>query len=601
MSPRLFWKFFIIFAALQLATVIAFMIVVSKWQEEETFRQKERRLQDVAAVVTRYFGRDLEATDRAQQLAHVNQLAKQTNLRVTVVAMDGTVIADSDEDSSSMENHKDRTELANAARLGTGSSQRFSPTLQLEMLYHAARIDGSDGQPLGLVRVAVPLSVVEAEVSQIERTLWLVAIGLSLAGLLLTYLVVGRALRPVGTLTMAANAMAEGSYAHRVEVPGGRDELGALAHSFNHMSAEIEAREGQLREIVDRMSAVLGGMIEGVFAVDDEQRLLFANQAAGNLLGFQPELVQGHSLSAIVKNRMIQQVARDTLNNESGNVVRQLEIGDDGSNNTVLAINGARLPGDPCPGAVLVMHDVSELRRLETLRQEFVANVSHELKTPLSAIMAYAETLRDDGMIDAANRTHFLQQIEDQAQRLAELIQDMLHLARIEAGHAKYEITTIQIGELVDNCMAAHEDTARSKQIVLRIDPCQPAGVKADEEAIRQILDNLITNAIKYTPHGGEVSIRWQLEGGEVAIQVEDDGIGIPPEHQARIFERFYRVDKARSRELGGTGLGLSIVKHLAQMLGGSVSISSQPGEGSVFEVRLPAAESTQFVAETSA
>ena len=214
--------------------------------------------------------------------------------------------------------------------------------------------------------------------------------------------------------------------------------------------------------------------------------------------------------------------------------------------------------------------------------------------------MAYAETLREGGIVDPDDRTRFLLQIEEQSQRLDELIQDMLQLARIESGQARYEITTLQIADLVDRCLAAHEDTARAKQIMLAVETSPPAGVKADEEAIRQILDNLLTNAIKYTPNGGEVAVRWQVEHDEVAIQVEDNGIGIPKEHHARIFERFYRVDKARSRELGGTGLGLSIVKHLAQMLGGSVSIDSTPGLGTTFEVRIPAAETVQNFAETT-
>ncbi len=581
------------------------MVVVTRWQEDQTFSQQEQRLRDASAVLQSLF-RDTFSHDFATDSEHqaivqeqIADLATRMNMRLTVVSMGGTVIADSDEDAASMGNHKDRTELAGAAAHGTGNSQRFSPTLQLPMLYHAARIDNDSNEPLGLIRVAVPLSEVEEEVSQIEKALYAVAALVSLAGLVLTYLIVGRALRPVQTLTTAVNAMAAGSYNHRVDVRSGRDELGTLAKSFNRMSAEIEARETQLQEIVNRMRAVLGGMVEGVIAVDDEQRFLFANQAAGNLLGFQPDRVQGQSLSGTVQHQMLQQVATDTLATESGNVVRQLEL-EHSAGNILLAVNGARLPGDPCPGAVVVMHDVTELRRLETLRQEFVANVSHELKTPLSAIMAYSETLRDGGMIKDEDGVHFLKQIEEQAMRLAELIQDMLQLARIESGKARYDITSLQIGGLVERCLAGHADTARSKQIVLAVEPSPPAQVVADEEAIQQILDNLLTNAIKYTPKGGEIAVRWRLENDEVAIQVEDNGIGIPPEDHARIFERFYRVDKARSRELGGTGLGLSIVKHLAQMLGGSVSIESEPGNGSTFEVRIPAAETTANYVETA-
>ena len=498
-----------------------------------------------------------------------------------------------------MENHKDRAELAQAAEKGTGSSRRFSPTMEMPMLYYAARVD-KDGRNAGLIRVAVPLSEVQAEITSIEQMLWLVALGVSVSGLMLNYLVIGRALEPVGTLTNAANAMADGEYQERVVVAS-RDELGALAQSFNRMGSEIEAREGQLREVVDRMSAVLGGMIEGVFAVDDEQRILFANEAAGRLLGFRPENVQGQHLFEVIENGTLQQIARDTINEPGGKLIRQIEI-ENGPVEIVLAVNGAKLPGEPCPGIVVVLHDVSELRRLEQLRQQFVANVSHELKTPLSAIIAYAETLRHGAMKDPEHGVRFVQRIEEQANRLAELIQDMLQLARIEASQVPYEISMIEIGKVVDICFAANESAAEQKNIeLISQSELWHASVLADEEALRQILDNLVINAIKYTPENGRVEVSWEVQDAEVAISVRDNGIGIPEEHHSRIFERFYRVDKARSRELGGTGLGLAIVKHLAQMLGGSVALESSLGEGSIFQVRLPMAETPEILVDSEA
>ncbi len=597
MSPRLFWKLFLIFSALQLATVIAFVVLVSKWQAQQTYAQKEKRLSDAASIVRGHVDVDFESDIRDEHQQLVDQLAEETDMRVTLVKTNGVVLADSEKAAELMENHKDRAELVLAATEGFGSSQRFSNTVKMSMLYYAARIENSVGVPKGYVRVAVPLAEVEAEVTEIERTMWLVALGVSLCGLLLNYVVIGRALRPVDTLTLAANAMAAGEYQERVAVES-RDELGALAQSFNRMGGEIEAREGQMREVVDRMSAVLGGMIEGVFAVDDEQRILFANEAAGKLLNFRPEVAQGKKFSSIIENETLRRVARDTIKEPGGKLIRQVEF-KNGPTEIVLAVNGAKLPGEPCPGIVVVLHDVSELRRLERLRQEFVANVSHELKTPLSAIIAYAETLRHGAMRDPEHSELFIQRIEEQASRLAELIQDMLQLARIEASQVPYEISIVEIGDVVSACLAAHETNAEQKGIKLVSqkklrDICLPA----DEEALRQILNNLVTNAIKYTPKGGRVKINWRLEGSEIAIRVRDNGIGIPEEHHHRIFERFYRVDKARSREMGGTGLGLAIVKHLTQMLGGTVALQSAPGEGSTFEVRFPLAEKSGIPAE---
>ena len=264
---------------MQLATVIAFVVLVSNWQAQQTYAQKEKRLRDAASIVRGHVDVDFESDNRDVHQQLVDQLAEETGMRVTLVKTSGMVLADSEKAAELMENHKDRAELALAAANGTGSSQRFSNTVNMSMLYFAARVENRVGVPKGYVRVAVPLAEVEAEVTLIERTMWLVALGVSLCGLLLNYVVIGRALRPVDTLTLAANAMAAGEYQERVTVES-RDEIGALAQSFNRMGGEIEARESQMREVVDRMTAVLGGMIEGVFAVDDEQRILFANQAA---------------------------------------------------------------------------------------------------------------------------------------------------------------------------------------------------------------------------------------------------------------------------------------------------------------------------------
>lgn len=598
MSPRLFWKLYLIYATLQFATVIAFVVLVSNYQEQKTYHHKRQRLRDAAAIVRGHVGIDFQSDNRQEHQDLVDSIANDVGMRVTLVKLDGVVLADSKNAAESMENHKDRAELAQAAEIGSGSSSRFSPTMKVDMLYYAAQVENKAGSPVGLIRVATPLAEVQAEVSSIEQTLWLVTLGVSFGGLLLTYIVIRRMLRPVGRLTLAANAMAGGEYQERVVVSS-RDELGALAQSFNRMGGEIEAREGQLREVVDRMSAVLDGMIEGVFAVDDERRILFANEAAGKLLGFRPEIAQGKQFKDFTSNEELLQISKETLADPDGKVVQQIAISK-GPVEIILAVNAAKLPGDPCPGIVVVLHDVSELRRLEQLRQEFVANVSHELKTPLSAIIAYAETLRHGAMKDPEHGTRFVQRIEEQAGRLAELIQDMLQLARIEASQVPYEISIVEIGQVVDICLSVNENAAEQKDInLVSQTELRDACVAVDEEALRQILDNLVTNAIKYTPEGGLVEIGWRVEKNELVIHVRDNGIGIPEEHQGRIFERFYRVDKARSREMGGTGLGLAIVKHLTQMLGGSVALESCPGEGSSFEVRLPMAETPKFLEDS--
>ena len=261
-----------------------------------------------------------------------------------------------------------------------------------------------------------------------------------------------------------------------------------------------------------------------------------------------------------------------------------------------LTVHAARLPGLPPRGAVLVLHDTTELRRLERLRQEFVANVSHELKTPLSIIKACVETLLDGAVDDRQHRRQFLEQLEIQSNRLHALILDLLSLARIESGEELFEFQPIPVSEIVQSCMERHRPRAESKEQVFEMAPLagdEELAVWADEEALEQILDNLLDNAVKYTPQRGRVCVRWRREGEQVCLEVADTGIGIPESDLPRIFERFYRVDKARSRELGGTGLGLSIVKHLSQAIHGSVRASSRPGQGTTFTVCLPQAVSS--------
>jgi two-component system phosphate regulon sensor histidine kinase PhoR len=294
----------------------------------------------------------------------------------------------------------------------------------------------------------------------------------------------------------------------------------------------------------------------------------------------------------VVRQRPLLDVVQRAL--ESSEPQRE-ELGWNGSSIRNLTVHAARLPGLPPRGAVLVLHDTTELRRLERLRQEFVANVSHELKTPLSVIKVCVETLLDGAMDDPHHRRQFLEQLDSQSNRLHALILDLLSLARIESGDELFDFKSIPISEIVEDCLERHRPRAEAKEQVLEVVP--PEGddalaVWADEEALEQILDNLLDNAVKYTPPQGRVSVRWRRDGEQVCLEVADSGIGIPEADLPRIFERFYRVDKARSREMGGTGLGLSIVKHLSQAMQGSVRAASRPGQGTTFTVCLPCSDS---------
>lgn len=401
------------------------------------------------------------------------------------------------------------------------------------------------------------------------------------------YLIVRGVVRPLIELGQATRAIAAGEYADRVPVRSD-DELGALARSLNEISSDLGASLSQIREQGERQAAVLAGMTEGVVAVDVSERVLFANKAAGKLFGFVPPGVEGRPLLEVIRNHALHQAVAQVLSSRKSQVI---EVEWQIDNPRVLAMQITSLPGKRGVGAVIVVHDNTELRRLETIRQEFIANVSHELKTPLSSIMAYTETLQCGAIDDRDNRDEFLRRIAEQGDRLNNLIQDMLSLARIETAQQQFEIIPVDLVQVIDRCLNDYTPQAAAKHIELAVDRQSPRlCVQADEEGLRVICGNLIDNAVKYTQEGGRVQLSWRAEGEFARLEVADNGPGIPRGDAARVFERFYRVDKARSRELGSTGLGLSIVKHLVQSFGGTVGVESQPGQGSRFWVELPLA-----------
>ena len=365
-----------------------------------------------------------------------------------------------------------------------------------------------------------------------------------------------------------------------------------LARQMIALQGRLSDRIDNLEEDREQLRAILSGMVEGVVALDAEQRVLFANERAASLLNVELNRFVGRRLWEVIRQRPLLDLVLKALR-EPG--PQQAEVTWNGDVERYLKVHAASLRGNPPQGAVVVLHDTSALRRLERLRQEFVANVSHELKTPLAVIKVCIETLLDCGGIDdLVNRGHFLEQIAHQSERLHALILDLLSLARIESGEENFEFTTVDLRAMVEFSLSGHlmRAQARNQKLAMVTAPDMLAlEVWADEEALRQIVNNLLDNALKYTPDGGTIEVSWLVVEGIVELSVRDTGIGIPAADLPRIFERFYRVDKARSRELGGTGLGLSIVKHLAQSMGGGIRATSVIGVGSCFVVslRLPA------------
>lgn len=586
-SSRLYWKLFFTFVGFTTAATLVLATIAYRSQQERMHERLVDRLDQMSQLVAAQAR--VHAADPPTLARQAFRIAEVGQVRVMLVGEEGNVWFDSDRgpqviEADEQENVKERPDVVAAL----AAPPEGPPTQRIDnhIHYSTLRIDGG---PLPLVvRNAINLTDNERQLARFGYLLGWVSLAIVLASALVTWLVSRQVLLPLRKLVDAAHAIARGDYGHNVYVSG-EGELAELATSFNEMSDALGEQLTQLIASDQRQSAVLGGMVEGVIAIDRRQRIQLANPAAGRLFGFSASVVQGRPLIEVIRDNSLHEAARQVLaSREPQRLELKWEVGPARS----LEVAITPFPGEGNKGAVLVLHDNTELRRLETIRQEFMANVSHELKTPLSSIMAYTETLLGGAIDDHEHREQFLHRIAEQGERLSNLIHDMLALARIEGAHQKLEITSLVLAPIARQCVDDHTPLAESKQIELSIPEGLPdVKVAAEGEGLRTILNNLVDNAVKYTPDRGRVEVRWHEDDGHVRIEVADTGLGIPRAEQPRIFERFYRVDRARSQQLGSTGLGLSIVKHLVQAMHGTVGVESTVGKGSTFWVRLPVAE----------
>ena len=407
-----------------------------------------------------------------------------------------------------------------------------------------------------------------------------------------SYVLAGLFARPLVELHDGARKLAEGDLGHRVRVTGGAEHY-ELAETFNAMSARLAATFRLLEHDREQLRAILSGMVEGVIAIDDRRRVLFANDRAGQLLEFDARKAVGAQLADVTRLVAFHAVVEKGL---AAEVPHREEFELSGPAARYFSVYVSRFTGHGMPGAVIVIDDTTDVKRAERMRQDFVANASHELKTPLAVIQSSVETLIDGAAEDPETRAGFLAQVAKEAERLGNLIKDMLSLSRIESGALGLEPRVVPLGREITECVERHHPRAEAKTltVVEKPPPDAPADVAAwaDPDALRQIMDNLMDNAIKYTPNGGRITVRWGATADTVSFEVEDTGVGIPEADVNRVFERFYRVDKARDRAQGSTGLGLSIVKHLVQAMRGQVRVNSKLGKGTTFRVTLPRAGS---------
>jgi two-component system phosphate regulon sensor histidine kinase PhoR len=586
LRSRFFWKLYASYALLVLATTAVVGSLVHHQMARSLLTEVARSLRDRTRLIEPYAAQAFGAGSTAAVQAIVVPLGRDTGMRITLIEPDGTVIADSEQDPATMDNHRERPEVtaAQSSRMGMGMERRYSHTVQQNMLYVAKAV--RDGETLrGTVRTAIPLAAMDARLAAMRRTIAAGALIGVLAALLVGMVVARRITAPVAEMTTAAAAMRDGRYDVRVrQLPG--DEIGMLGDTLNRLGAEVTQRIATISHDQAQLRAMIAGMVEGVIAVDDDERVVHINKAAGRLLGLDETAGRGRKLWEFPRlASLVTLVAEAT--SRGGPVRRELAVYR-GAAELTLDAHATAFATDDIGGVVVVLHDISDLRRLERIRRDFVANVSHELKTPLTSIKGYIETLLEGALYDDRNNMRFLQKIDTHVARLTDLVHDLLDLAYIESREGSLPLGPVDWRTIINEAVRRHESALDRKKLRWVVhSPVEPVVVLGDPGAMTHVVDNLIDNAIKYTPGTGSVTVSLARDGTVGQLVVEDTGIGIPAEDRERIFERFYRVDKARSRELGGTGLGLSIVKHCVQAMGGEVLVESDSGRGSRFVVRL--------------
>ncbi len=515
-------------------------------------------------------------------------LGRSNHIRLTLIGAEGAVLADS-EASGPIANHGDRPEVLEASANGYGTAERRSATTGKESKY-IARVLEEDGKKIGLIRVASDVALLREERAEMRATMLWFGLAALLIGGAASFGIARWLARPLERLEQGAAALGTGQLDLRVR-PEGPSEVRRLAEGLNAMSRDVRERLEGMRRARTEIETILASMQEGVVAVDARERVLLMNEAAARLLGLGLQLDPGSALWEHLRFPELERSLRAAL---SGQTSWHGDAASPGHDGRVLGLSVARVVhGDgtekPLAGAVALLSDVTAIRRLEQVRIDFVANVSHELRTPLAAVMGALETLADPEQ-EATTRARFLDIGNRNAARLQAIVSDLLDLSSIEAEGDRMPLEPTRADAPLRTAAGALAGAAESKGVRLELPGplATPAWVRGNSQRLEQVFTNLLENAIKYTPEGGRVVVRVRMTPKDVQIDVEDSGMGIPASSLPRIFERFYRVDRSRSRDMGGTGLGLAIVKHVVRAHGGTVSVKSEEGQGSTFTVALP-------------
>jgi two-component system phosphate regulon sensor histidine kinase PhoR len=510
------------------------------------------------------------------------QLGAQTDTRITIIAPDGTVLGDSEADPATMENHLNRPEVQEAIRFGQGESTRRSSTLGTELTYVATRVNAGDGIA-GIVRVARPTAAVNASLSDITRSVLIAVVVTAVAAAILSLAIGGTVLRPLGRLARAARSIAAGNLSERVR-PRPSGEVGDVADAFNQMAHSLEDLIAAASQERNRLLAALNSSIDAVLAVNAEGRITFANMAAERLFVRSQEELVGNPFVWVMPDEQVIEALR--ASREEGR--REMRLIERPSRYYLQVITTPIVGGGEW-AALVVFHDLTDVKRVEQVRRDFVANVSHELRTPLASIKSVIETLQSGALEDREAAQDFLSRADAEVDRLVQLVEELLELSRIESGEVPLARQPVEMAAVLPKAVERLRPQAEKQglNLTLEVAPNLPS-IIGDAERLERVAVNLIHNALKFTPAGGSVHVSAGLADGGVTVRVSDTGVGMAPEDLPRIFERFYKADRARGS--GGTGLGLAVVKHTVEAHGGTVSVQSELGHGSTFSFSIPAA-----------
>ncbi len=582
-----------IFIAITGLSVLAaglFAMSVLKESHLNELREGMFRELRVIAATTDWSPKGSEEEIMQRFTEQAQRLKQYADARVTYIRADGKVLGDSDRVASELDNHGDRPEIVQAREYGGGSSIRFSDSVKQTAMYAALQVRTND-ELQGYLRLSVGLKHVDDVTMKLWSYLLTGIMILFVLSALVSYRIAQGMTRPLERMTKVAQQISKMNYKARVRVRS-QDEIGQLGNAINLMAESLQFQMNRIQEDESRLKSVMDNMTSGVLMIDKQGKFVLLNKSAEELIGFTGRDLLGKRYDRTKQQFELIQMIEECLETKErirDEVVfyfpeeRTLEI----NLAPMLDGNGESL------GVVIVLHDISAIRRLERVRSEFVANVSHELKTPVAAVKGFAETLLAGAVNDPDTAKAFLQIIFDESERLNRLIGDILELSKIESKRIPLQFSPIHLSEFAANVLQMMRSVADKKHIRLELQTPSGLYIEADEDRLRQIFINLLSNGINYTPDGGNVTIRIEAIGGagaaeKVRICIIDTGIGIPKKDLPRIFERFYRVDKARSRSSGGTGLGLSIVKHLVELHKATIRVESEQGVGSRFIIEMP-------------